>query len=130
MVCWWRGYSARGGSLSIRRSGNDRVKPNSPLSRDQCIFNPHAIISSSFCVEKYSLVRHSLICDIYVQFGYSSPGKIFICCWVQMKEVVLQMKSKTPLTKDAVVNLITSAHQCVKVHVALVNLTKTHEKVV
>ncbi|KAG0590520.1 hypothetical protein KC19_1G105500 [Ceratodon purpureus] len=45
-----------------------------------------------------------------------------------MKEVVVQIKSKTPLSKDAVVNLVASAQRCVKVHVALVNLTRTHEK--
>jgi hypothetical protein len=47
-----------------------------------------------------------------------------------MKEVVSQIKSRTALTKDAVVNLVASAQRCVKVHVALVHLTKTHEKVI
>ncbi|XP_024372058.1 uncharacterized protein [Physcomitrium patens] len=45
-----------------------------------------------------------------------------------MKEVLSQIKSKNPLVKDAVVELLTSAHHCIKVHVALVNLTKSHEK--
>lgn len=47
-----------------------------------------------------------------------------------MKEVLSQIKSKTPISKDAVAIMLTNAHQCVKVHVALVHLTKTHEKVV
>lgn len=46
-----------------------------------------------------------------------------------MKEVLSQMKSKTPLPKESVVIMLTNAHHCVKVHVALVHLTKTHEKV-
>lgn len=45
-----------------------------------------------------------------------------------MREVLLQIKSKTPLSKDSVVIMLTNAHHCVKVHVALVLLTKTLEK--
>jgi Fanconi anemia group D2 protein len=39
-----------------------------------------------------------------------------------------QSKTKTSLTRDMVVKLLSRAHQCVRVHVALVNLTKSHDK--
>lgn len=68
----------------------------------------------------------------HLKFGpvYLSIFFTTLPSWVQMKEVLSQIKSKNPLVKDAVVELLTSAHHCIKVHVALVNLTKSHEKVI
>ncbi len=48
---------------------------------------------------------------------------------LQMKDILAQSKTKTSLTRDMVVKLLSRAHQCVRVHVALVNLTKSHDKV-
>jgi hypothetical protein len=53
--------------------------------------------------------------------------KGYMC--LQMKDILAQSKTKTSLTRDMVVKLLSRAHQCVRVHVALVNLTKSHDKV-
>lgn len=49
--------------------------------------------------------------------------------WFQIKDIQAKCKSKVTLVKDVVTKALAEVQQCISVHVVLVNLTKTHDKV-
>ncbi|KAL3701169.1 hypothetical protein R1sor_019191 [Riccia sorocarpa] len=63
--------------------------------------------------------------------GYPALSPVTFMTWyrVLMKDIQAKCKSKVSLSSDTVIKVLEDVQQCTTVHVALVNLTKTHEKV-
>ncbi len=122
---WMASRAAWGSSDSIQHSGNAFTLFVCKRVWRDLSMDPESII---FVFGAWIRGWGSLSC-FWIGLWEIKYARVWGYMCLQMKDILAQSKTKTSLTRDMVVKLLSRAHQCVRVHVALVNLTKSHDKV-